>query len=72
MLKNHLTFGYCPDYNLSNAKIIMKGEKRMSAEELTALLVAELKDDVIGTIEKTENGLKLIFTDGTVRMIFVK
>ena len=69
MLKNHLTFGY---YNLSNAKIIMKGEKRMSAEELTALLVAELKDDVIGTIEKTENGLKLIFTDGTVRMIFVK
>ncbi len=44
----------------------------MSAEELTALLVAELKDDVIGTIEKTENGLKLIFTDGTVRMIFVK
>ena len=44
----------------------------MSKEEVIALLLAELKDDVIGTIEKTEDGLKLSFTDGTVRTILVK
>lgn len=44
----------------------------MSTEELIALLLAELKDDLIGSVEKTESGLKLTFTDGTVRTIIVK
>ena len=44
----------------------------MSVEELIALLLAELKDDLIGSIERTQNGLKLTFTDGTVRTIIVE
>ena len=43
----------------------------MDTEELIALIMAELKDDLIGTIEKIENGLKLTFTDGTERTIVV-
>ena len=72
MLKKCLTFGQCPDYNLSNTKIFIKGAEKMSTEELIALLLAELKDDLIGSVEKTESGLKLTFTDGTVRTIIVK
>ena len=41
----------------------------MSVEEIVALLVAELKDDVIGTVSHEGNTVKMEFTDGTVRTI---
>ena len=43
----------------------------MSVEETVALLLAELKDDIIGMIERSGNAVKLIFTDGTVRTVTV-
>ena len=44
----------------------------MNIEEMVALLVAELKDDVIGTISQNGNVLTVTFTDGTQRMITVE
>ena len=44
----------------------------MSVEILLALLAAELKDDVLGTVQKFDNGLVIVFGDGTVRKITVE
>ena len=44
----------------------------MSVEEMLALLVAEMKDDVIGTNSHSGNVLTVTFTDGTVRKITVE
>lgn len=43
----------------------------MSVEEMLALIVAELEDDIIGTISQNGNVLKVAFTDGTERIITV-
>ena len=44
----------------------------MKIEEVLALLVAELKDDIIGEIFVEKNILTLKFSDGTVRKIIVE
>ena len=44
----------------------------MKIEEVLALLVAELKDDIIGEIFVEKNVLTLKFMDGVVRKITVE
>lgn len=43
----------------------------MKVEDLVSLLVAELKDDVMGTIRRDGDTIVLIFADGTKRTITV-
>ena len=43
----------------------------MNVEELIALLVAELKDDVKGAIVREGNTVKVVFGDGTTRTVTV-
>lgn len=44
----------------------------MKIQEMIALLVAELKDDVIGEIYVKNNVLTLTFSNGTIRKIIVE
>lgn len=44
----------------------------MNVEELTALIMAELKDDIVGMISKEENTIVIQFGDGTERTITVE
>ncbi len=44
----------------------------MNVSELLALLLAELKDDIVGMLEKDENTIVVRFGDGTVRKITVE
>lgn len=44
----------------------------MNVADMVALLIAELKDDVIGTIFQNGNVLTVTFTDGTERIITVE
>ena len=44
----------------------------MNVTDMVALLVAELKDDIIGTISQNGNVLTIAFTDGTERTITVE
>ncbi len=43
----------------------------MSVSELLALLMAELKDDIVGMPVKEGNTIVINFGDGTVRKIIV-
>lgn len=43
----------------------------MTIEELTALLEAELRDDLNAEIHKEGGALKIVFSDGTVRTVTV-
>ena len=44
----------------------------MNVSELIALLMAELKDDIVGMISKEENTIIICFGDGTERTITVE
>ena len=55
-------------YNLSSTKT---RRKIMSVADMIALLLAELKDDVIGAVSHEGNTVTVEFTDGTVRTITV-
>ena len=44
----------------------------MYIEELVALLVAELEDDVDGAVLREEGAIVLKFADGTTRTILVR
>ncbi len=43
----------------------------MKIEDLLALLIAELEDDVVGSVTREGNGLTVRFADGTERKIIV-
>ena len=44
----------------------------MNVSELVALLMAELKDDIVGMISREENTIVIRFGDGTKRTITVE
>ncbi len=44
----------------------------MSIEEVVALLLAELKDDIIGTVSNEGDTITLAFTDGSELKIIVE
>ncbi len=44
----------------------------MTIEDMLALLVASLKDDVLAEIEREGNVITVKFSDGTVRTVTVK
>ena len=48
-----------------------KEEKAMTIDQMVALLIAELKDDIVGTVSAKENVITVSFTDGEERKITV-